>query len=220
LYELSSVASKLATGNVEIANGTVFAQTLIPSRVSPPIAKAQLQALLEQGQAAVKGKYTLYLAQLPNLQGSQIIGYLANQLSASDVTVAVRLVAARDHAEGEQDIATRFILVPVRTIFQKGEVVEENQIDSQSGDALIFHQLLLLVNEGEAKARKKGSLPITTDSSPFYAVGTPERIFEALRSIQKHTGMVNVEMVAAQNITTIDSMQVQFIVTDNSAASS
>ena len=221
LYELSSVASKLATGNVEIANKTVFAQTLIPSRISPSIARAQLQALLEQGQAAVKGKYTLYLAQLAtNLQGDQIIDYLANQLSTSDVTVAVRLVAARDHAEGEQDIATRFVLVPVRTIFQKGDVVEESQINSQSGDALIFHQLLSLVNQGEAKAVKKGSLPITTESSPFYAAGTPERIFEALRQIQSHTGTVDVKMVAAQNITTIDSMQVKFIVTDNSAAPS
>lgn len=221
LDELSSVANKLATGNVEIAYGTVFAQTLIPSRTSPTIAKAQLEALLEEGQNAVKGKYTLYLAQLAaNLQGNQIIDYLANQLSTSDVTISARLVAARDHAVGEQEISTRFILVPVHTIFQKGDVIEEGSIDGTSGDALIFNQLLRLVNQGESKARGKGSLPITTADSPFYAAGTNERIFEALRQIQKHIGMVDVKMIASQNITTIDSMQVQFAVADNSSPSS
>jgi hypothetical protein len=138
----------------------------------------------------------------------------------SDVTISARLVAARDHAVGEQDISTRFILVPVRTIFQKGDVVEENQIDSSAGDALIFNQLLRLVNQGEKKAREKGSLPVTTETSPFYAAGTNERIFEALRKIQTYTGLVDVKMTAAQNITTIDSMQVQFIVTGHSASAS
>lgn len=222
LYELSAVANKLATGNVELAYGTVFAQTLVPSKTSSAIVKAQLQALLESGQNAVQGKYTLYLAQpTTEMQGEQVIDYLANLLSASDVTVSVRLVAARDHAEGEKDIATRFILVPVRTIFQKDEVVEQGQIDPDGGDALIFNQLLRLVKQGEAKARERGGLPITTEDSPFYyATDTNERIFEALRDIQKHSEKVDVKMVAAQNITTIDSMQVKFIVTDTSKPSS
>ena len=221
LYGLSSWAYKLATGNVEVVYGTVFAQTLIPSKTTPAIAKAQLEALLKAGQNAVQSKYKLYLAQ-PNteIKGDQIIDYIANQLSASDVAVSVRLVAARDHAEGEQDISTRFILVPVRTIFQKEVVIEESQIDSSIGDAMIFNQLLRLVNQGEAKAREKGSLPITTENSPFYAAGTNERIFEALREIQKNTGTVDVKMVAAQNITTVDSMHVKFIVTANSNPSS
>ncbi len=221
LNELSSVAYKLGTGNVEVAYGTVFAQTLIPSKTSPDVVKAQLQALLKAGQNAVQGKYKLYLAQLDTqIQGQQIIDYIANQLSASDVTIAARLVAARDHAVGEQDISTRFILVPVRTIFQKDEVMEESQISSTLGDATIFNQLLRLVNQGEAKAREKGSLPITTEDSPFYAAGTNERIFEALREIQKNTGIVDVKMLASQNITTIDSMHVKFIVTAISEPSS
>lgn len=221
LYELSSVANNIATGNVEVAHGIVFAQTLIPSKTNPDVINAQLHALLKAGQNAVQNKYKLYLAQLnTQLQGDQIIDYLANQLSASDVTIATRLVAARDHAVGEKDIATRFILVPVRTIFQKGEVVEESQIDPTIGDALIFNQLLRLVNLGEAEAREKGSLPITTENSPFYAAGTNERIFEALREIQQHAESIDVKMIAAQNITTIDSMDVKFIVTPTEKPSS
>src|SRR5690606_6389495 len=125
--------------NVELAYGTVFAQTLIPSKTNSDVAKAQLQTLLEAGQNAVQGKYNLYLAQPDvNIPGDQIIEYIANQLSASDVTISARLVAARDHAVGEQNVSTRFILVPVRTIFQKDDVIEESQIDSQLSDALIF----------------------------------------------------------------------------------
>ncbi|MEO6906810.1 MAG: DUF3084 domain-containing protein [Abditibacteriaceae bacterium] len=228
LTELTFVAKQVATGNVEVAYGTVFAQTLIPSKTNPAITKAQLQALLKTGQNAVQGKYTLTLEpqqvyvdqQKTVLRGDQIIDYLSRQVSISDVTVSARLIAARDHAIGEQEISTRFILVPVRTIFQKNDVVEESQIDATSGDARIFNQLLSLVNQGEAKARDKGSLPITTQDSPFYAAGTNERIFEALRQIQTHTGTVDVKMITSQNITTIDPMQVQFVVTDNSSPSS
>jgi hypothetical protein len=222
LAGLEFVAYQVATGNVEVAYGTVFSQTLVPSKTSPDIAKAQLQALLETGQKAVRGKYTLALAPQPvgigqQVTGDQVIDYVAQKLSSYDVAVSARLVAARDHAVGEQQIQTRFILVPVRTIFQKDEVLEESQIDANDGDALIFNQLLRLMSQGEAKAHEKGSMPITPPDSPFiYAAGTNERVFVALRKIQTFTGSVNVKMVAAQNITTIDPMQVEFVVTGNS----
>jgi uncharacterized protein (DUF3084 family) len=226
LASLEFVAYQVATGNVEVTYGTVFAQTLVPSKTDPALVKAQLQALLESGQKAVQGKYTIALAPQPIAPGqpatsdsAKIIDYVARILSDSDVAASARLIAARDHAVGENEIQTRFILVPIRTIFQKDEVIAASQINASDGDAIIFHQLLDLVNQGETKAHEKGSMPITTQDSPFYAAGTPERVFEALRQIQTHTGTVNVKMIAAQNITTIDSMQVQFVVANGNPSS-
>jgi len=220
LAGLEFVASQVSTGNVEVAYGTVFSQTLVPSKTPENIARAQLQALLEAGQRAVQGKFTLSLITprplyndqpLSDTDSDKLLDYWAQRLSQFDVPVSVRLVAARAHAKGEQNITTRFILVPIRTIFTKGEVVESSIINSNDGDALIFNQLLHLMNLGETKAREKGSMPITTAENPFfYATGTNERTFQALRTIQSFNGPVKVKMVASQNITTIDLMQVQF----------
>jgi uncharacterized protein (DUF3084 family) len=144
------------------------------------------------------------------LQGDEIINQLANYLSTFEVPVSVRLAAARAHAVGERKIDVRFFPVPVRTIYRENEVLAETTVSASASDARVFNQLLALMNQGESAARAKGVMPvISTSSQFFYAGGTNERIFDALRRIQTLSATARVRLIAAQDLTTVEPLRVR-----------
>jgi hypothetical protein len=70
---------------------------------------------------------------------------------------------------------------------------------------------LKLLNTTEQRARERGVAPLPTRENPlFYPTGTNERVFEALRQIQSQGGNVEVRLVAAEDISSIDSPNVRF----------
>jgi hypothetical protein len=112
---------------------------------------------------------------------------------------------------GETEIRAQFITVPVRTVYTDGETIAERSISAGAGDARVFNQLLSLLNEAESLARAKGVLPLLgPDYMYFFAPGTNERVFEALRTIQSLKAPAHVRLLAAQNINTVEPVHVRF----------
>lgn len=223
--KLYAVAAPILTQGdvmVMIRSGQVLAAQTIPARTSHEQVQDVLEQLIANANKAVKnmGGESLQLAPIGiGLPGSrpvvlgkdEILDRLANYLTTFDVPVSVRLVATRFHAKGEKEVLGRMVTLPVRSTFTPGEEIVSTTIDGAQSDARIFNQLLKVVNDGEQNARERGMQPLLTDETPnFYAGETNERIFEALRRIQKLNGPAKVSLVASANLTTIDQLRVRF----------
>jgi uncharacterized protein (DUF3084 family) len=132
-------------------------------------------------------------------------------MATFNVPVALRWAAARNYVEGETEILGLLLPVPVRTAFPRGTTLAQTNIAGAQSDARIFNQLLALVNSGERAAREQGITPPLTPQMPnFYAEGTNERIFEALRQVQSHNGAVGVRLIADTDLMTVEPLRVRF----------
>lgn len=219
---LASLAP-LANGNILVTVNQVFAAQTIPANSSSSEALTALRQLLADGNDMIKkppiAGQELRLVPLNieaqgqriQLKEDEIINRLADYISTFDVPASVRLVAAYNQVAGETEIAGRMVVVPVRPAVASGDVISAMTIDGSQGDARIFNQLLALVNEGEKTARSHGVMPPQSPSNPdFYAAGTNERIFEALRRIQAIKGPARVRLLAATDLSTADAAKVRF----------
>jgi hypothetical protein len=217
---LSKVAELISTGDIMVTQGTVFAEKTVSPRGTPERNREVLLQLLEQARNSLASqKSTIALIpleakvgnQIIEIKGDAILAHLAEYLGTFDVPVSVRLTAARDHAIGETQIESQFLLVPSRTAFVAGETLAEITIDSGIGDARIFNQLLALLNRAEQAARAKNVMPLLSAENPyFFANGTNERIFEALRRIQSLGTSAQVRVVASDDLLTTESVRVRF----------
>jgi uncharacterized protein (DUF3084 family) len=229
--EYRRVAASLASDNLAVSLGQLFAEATIPSGIDAGQARAALRRLLDEGATVAenlgarpyKSRVTgitraLHLAPLPisnneEFNEEEIITHFANHLTGFDVPVSVRLVAARNYAQGETPFLGILQYVPVRHVFGPGEKIVSATIDGRQTDALIFNRLLALLNQGESVARGRGVQPIPTKENPYlYATGTNERIFDALRRIQSVGGPAGVSLEAAESLSTVEPMRVRFVV--------
>ena len=218
--QFATAANQLARGQVVIPVSQVFAERRLPPRPSAAMAEDALKELLSEGKKAVSefGAEDVALAPVSIEAGSQqtwlnqdqIMALLINHLATFDVPVSVRLLAARNHFAGEAEIMSRMETIPIREAFSRGELITSTTVDGKQGDARIFNQLLTLVNEGEKVSRERRVMPpLTPDNPHFFAEGTNERIFEALRQIQAVKGPTTVRLVAAEDISTVDRVNVR-----------
>lgn len=219
-----SIAGRLAIGDVSVMLGEVFAEESIRLGTTTREARETLRTLMAEGRRQLSNpKRTLHLvlpATAANLSESEFLDGFAVYLSTLGAPVSVRLSAVRDHAGSETEIYARLLPIIVRTIFEKGEVLVSATIDGNSSDARIFNQLLTLLNENEQRTRERGVMPLLSPESPFfYAPGTNERVFEALRAIQAAGGPVQVRLIAAEKITSIESPRVQFEILEEKSTS-
>ncbi len=216
--EIQRIAERIATGDVGVQVGEVFADETVPPHASTKEALAALRKLVSEAREELgKTQRGLTLA-IPettsNFTEDEFLSGFAAYLSTLEVPVSLRLTAARDHARGETNILVRLLPVEVRNIFEQGEVLASAAIDAGSEDARIFNRLLALLNENEQRARERGVMPLLTQENPFfYPSGTNEQVFDALRRIQAMGGIVRVRLLAAENISTIDSPKVKFEIT-------
>lgn len=211
----ADIAQKIATGDIAVPQGEVFAERTIAANLSAVQVRAELQALMEAGREYLADPpRTLQLAlprEAQSLSEDEFLNGFGAYLSTLGVPVSVRLLAARDHARGETEIFARLLPIVIRPIFQKGDVLGTAVIEADAGDARIFNQLLKLLNETEQRARERGVAPLPTRENPlFYPTGTNERVFEALRRIQSEGGTASVRLIAAEDISTVDSPRVRF----------
>lgn len=201
----------------------MFATQTIPANSSSSEALTALRQLLAAGNDMVKkppiSGQELRLVPLNieaqgqriQLKEDEIINRLADYISTFDVPASVRLVAAYNQVAGETEIGGRMVVVPVRPAVAGGDMLSAMTIDGTQSDARIFNQLLALVNDGEKTARSHGVLPPQAPDNPdFYAAGTNERIFDALRRIQAIKGPARVRLLAAADLSTADTAQVRF----------
>ncbi|HEX8237425.1 MAG TPA: DUF3084 domain-containing protein [Abditibacteriaceae bacterium] len=221
LEQLVTVASRVLQGDVAVPAGQLFAADTLPPGISTEQATSSLRSLLARGNEVVvkQGWRALHLAPLRIERGNEgvelnedeILTNLATYLSSFDTPVSVRLSAARDHAPGETEILGRMLVVPVRRAFARNETIVTANMSGAEGDARLFNQFLKMVSQGEQLARQRGVVPLLTQDDPnFFASGTNERIFEALRQVQSHNGSVGVRLVAGDDLTTVEPLRVRF----------
>jgi hypothetical protein len=221
LGQLVTVASRVLQGDVAVPAGQLFATSTLPAGISIDQAISALRTLLVRGNETVvkQGWRALHLAPLRIERGNEgvelnedeILTNLATYLSSFDTPASVRLSAARDHAPGESEILGRMLVVPVRRAFARNETIVTASMSGAEGDARLFNRFLKMVTQGEQLARQRGVAPLLTSEDPnFFASGTNERIFEALRQVQSHSGSVGVRLVASDDLTTVEPLRVRF----------
>lgn len=216
--QYQEIAKRIATGDVAIQLGEVFADETVPPHASTKEAHEALRRLMSEARSRLKETQRTLTLAVPEaaakLTEDEFLSGFAAYLSTLEVPVSLRLTAARDHARGETNVQVRLLPIEVRTVFEKSEVLASVAIDASGDDARIFNQLLALLNENEQRARERGVMPLLSPQNPFfYPLGTNERVFEALRRIQAMGGIVRVRLLAAENISTVDSPRVQFEIT-------
>jgi uncharacterized protein (DUF3084 family) len=212
--QLQFVAGRIAAGDIAIPLDEVFAERTIAPELSAAQVRELLHALMKAGRDRLSDPPRTLRLVVPkearNLSENEFLNGFAAYLSTLDVPVSVRLMAARNYARGETQIYAYLWPIVIQTIFKKGEVLGTAGITAGS-DAAVFNQLLKLLNETEQRARARGVTPLPTPEDPlFYPTGTNERVFEALRQIQSEGGTVNVSLIAAEDISTVDAPRVRF----------
>jgi uncharacterized protein (DUF3084 family) len=214
--KIGEYALQIATGNISIPVGDVFAERTVRANLSAGQVREELRALMREGREHLPNlpqPQTLALvkhAAAANLSDDEFLDGFAAYLSTLRVPVSIRLLSARNHAPGETEINVQLVPIIIRPIFAQGEVLGEAVIQSGS-DVSVFNQLLKLLNTTEQRARERGVAPLPTRENPlFYPTGTNERVFEALRQIQSQGGNVEVRLVATEDISSIDSPNVRF----------
>lgn len=225
----SEAALQLAGGDVKIPVGRAFAARIINAGQSPTIVEAMLRTLFTQGQigfeksedtaAQFANGARLQLLPLPVrtgdnvafLEGDQIYESKAREVAAQGETTSLRLVAARNFTAEEKNIMVRFVAVPVAVAFRDQETLASALIDGSLGDARIFNNLLNLIEDGRKEAvKRKVDPPQSPDEPNFFASGTNVSLFEALRRIEAGKRVMRVNLVAAQDLSTVEPLRVRF----------
>ena len=228
LKSYTQIALQIATGDVAIRLSDVFAEKTFLPGTSSRQAREELRDLLKRGREKIQNLQsparTLTLVQPSAVAGSdnnfgltedEFLRDFAVDLSTLRVAASVRLVAARDHATSETNIFARLTLIVVRNIFPQDSVLAAADIDATASDGRIFNQLLALLNESEKRARARKVSPLlTAENQYFYAPGTNEQVFTALKAVQAKGGNVHVDLLAAEDVTSVDSVRVRFQITD------
>ena len=230
--QIGQTTALIDMGEVSVRWGQTFADVTIPANSDASDARALLRRLLEDGARAASEvgaaeilnpatgvTRALHLASLPlpsssgltELDEEAIITNFANRLATFEVPVSVRLVAARSYAKGETQMEGRLLEVPVRRVYVKGDTIAVVTLPPNEKDFQIFSDLLKLADKGAELARGKGVQPLLSAQNPnLFADDTNQRIFEAIRRIQQQNGAVSVRLVAARDVSTVDSIRVRF----------
>jgi len=228
------IVGQFGAGKIAANLGRVFAETTLPPASDPARIRVAIRELLDRGAPAAVAlgakpfqselnsaervlqlapRYTGRPGQEEPLTDDEQIDQLANYLSTFKMPVSMRAVAARNYAEGETNFFARIELVPIKRVFVTGETITSSTVDGNATDAELFNKLLELVNAGEAVARQRGMAPLVTTEHPnFYADGTNERIFDALRAVQMQVRQVRVRLVAVEDFTTVDNLRIRFVI--------
>ncbi len=230
-----SIAKGVLSGEIKVIvpAGQVFSAATIPAQTNSAQVLDILHKLLAQAaqNARAMNFQSINLDMTSFRQDDPIADLseeqqlkLAADVYAAQTPISVRIVAARDHPEGETELVVRPFGVEVHSAFTSGEVIAQTTINgSQSGaqgDAQVFNRLLSLLDEGQKVAAARGVAPIPSTAEPnIYASDTRLSIFQALRQIQQKGGEVPVRLVAATALSTIEPVHIRIEVGDATSTS-
>ncbi|HVF85045.1 MAG TPA: DUF3084 domain-containing protein [Abditibacteriaceae bacterium] len=227
-------ADRLLSGDIKVVvpAGQTFGTTLLPTRATKEQSLESLRFLLAQANQNVRqsGFRLLRLESIEVQQGDQTAELSEEQnlelhasfLAEQNAPISVRLVAARDYGENENEIVGRLQALAVRQVFAPGDVIAQTTISGEqsgaAGEALVFSRLMSLMDEGQKAATARGISPLPTKDEPsFFASDTSLRIFEAKRQIQQKGGDVPVRLVAATGLSTVEPVRVRIEVGSSGA---
>lgn len=146
---------------------------------------------------------------LRQLSVDEILDQVATALrsDASVTSAIVRVVSVANTLQGEP-VPVDFELFINRTIFDAGEVIDSIVLDGRDSEAELFARLysFLRVNINQ-KARARGVL-----ESPEGSLGeiSVERAFTVIQEVHKAQRPVQVDVVAAETISTIGPLNIDF----------
>ena len=145
------------------------------------------------------------------VDADEIYDSLATTISRSQTPLSVRLIADRNHLEGEPFLDARFIIVPQRLALSAETELARATFSGKISDARLFSALLNLTDAAREVARKNGvDPPLSPDARDFFASGSNEQIFEALRKISALDGRARVRLLTDKAISTTDQLSVRF----------
>ena len=229
--QLVAQNNTLAIEDLRVSIGQTFAARTLAVGKSQAQIEEDLRALLVESQRALRGNpdknipalvpeavVRLERLQLSDgseqtvLEENQIVQQLARLLAQSREPASVRAVADRNYTARETEIGARFVVVPLRQVFRRGDVLGEISVDGSTSNARIFSALSTrLIEIGRQTATQKGvNPPQSPDEPTFYANGTNEALFEALSLVKAQNKTVRVRLVAAQDLTTVEPLRVRF----------
>ena len=146
-----------------------------------------------------------------DVSASDIYSELANQIAHSSGPLSVRLVAARNHREGDTELKARFEKVKIAPALEGDAELASATMDGRQSDAALFSALLRLADRGIVYARSQGVAPPLSPEVPdFYAPGTNEQLFKTLRIVGAVDGPTRVRILTLQPISTADQLRVRF----------
>ena len=235
----ADVADVLLLNDVRVPVGTVLAAKNFAQGASFYQAKDDLDALFARADEIVSGykdndknvppllpdaKLTLSPRLVPapdadgsdaqkfvSVEGEEIYNGLARTISSSQNPLSVRLVSERNHLLGDKILSARFVVVPIRSALPANDLLVSARIDGTSNDARIFKNLSDLADAARDVAAQQGvAPPLWRDSRNFYASGSNEQVFDALRQIKAINGPVRVRIVTEEPISTADLLSVKF----------
>lgn len=221
----------LAFGEIRFAAGRTVAEFLLPANQNQAAVRQGLDELwvtANQNFETWKDPndprdrdMRLTLLALPIQEGNtqrtlnadEIFEEVAKFVANRPSPISVRLAVAANFLRGQQNpnVTTRFVVVPSTPEFNAGAEIVHTTIDGRLGDAKIFKALLDLVESGRDVAEAKGIRPPQSPQLPdFYATGTNEQLFEALRRISAAKRPVPVSIVASEALNTAQPLRVRF----------
>lgn len=219
-----AVNERISTGQIVVPYGLTFASRTIAPRLGREAVLSALNELLQTAKAEARkiGSLSLGLALQVETEGrrvqlgeQEVLGLLANYVMDFEFPASVRVIAARDYAEGETEIIARMVPVKVRPALSRGEVLARATIEGSERDAKIFSELYAMIGAGRLYAARQRGVepPISRDSPNFFASDTNDQIFEAMdriKTLREKGGRISVRLVAADDLSTIESPRVKF----------
>ncbi len=226
VHRYDKFAEQLAFGDISLPVDQTLAERRFDATRSPEEIARELHILVGAARIAkdqfIKGAALVVKAAIADKSGTpielnedQAIELYSNALSAANQTVSARLVSAFNYPSDTTIVAVRFVFIPIRTIYIARENITVGTIDSNKSEAAIFGQLQKLVDDARYNAVKRGSSPpLSPDDKNFFDGDTGPKMFDALREIQKFDHPVPVRVVAARDLDSAESLQIRFIVGD------
>jgi hypothetical protein len=223
----AQIVNAFVTNNILVTVGQVFAERIVQpggsvSELQTELNLLQNEALdqLRKPPIAASSAELLPLPAMINgleepVDAERLQRILIEGLREIQTPVAVRWVAARNHAVGEKQIDGRLVPIAVRVVAPQGTVLAQVIVAGRQSDARVFSQLLALTDSARNAAKTRGVDPPLSPQMPnFFAAGTNDRVFAALRDIQARDGNSRVRLIADAPLTTVAPPQVRFLIED------
>lgn len=216
---------QVAVGDIRLPVDQTLAERRLDAEQDPEQIEKELRYLMENSQEATRSflpEATVVAnstitdpdkgGQL-ELNEAQTIQFYAERLALINKPVSARLVSAFNYPLGEKMVRARFVFVPIRTVYAVRENITEGVIEANKSEAAVFGQLNKLVDSARFNAIKRGaSPPLSPDEQNFFDGDTGQKMFDALRQVQKMGHPVPVRIVAARDLDSAEPLQVRFVV--------
>lgn len=224
------VANQLALNDIRLPVDQTLSERRIDGGQSSLAVEKELKILLDSSKRAatvIIPKVTLFAravvpdadTQVPiQLDQTQTLQLYARLLARANQSVSARIAPIANYPANTSEILARFVFIPIRTIYIARENIASTTIDTSKSESAIFGQLNRLVEAARVNAVKRGSSPpLSPEEVNFFDGDTGQKLFDALRQVQKVGHPVEVRVVAARDLDSAEPLQIRFVVGDQTA---